>query len=171
MFFRILAPLDGSKMAECTLNHIKDIATGCQVHEVILLTVIEPVTDSFGWPSNQTQVNEIAANIEKTRAQVRQKAENYLSGVAENLKLAGLGVQTMVIEGQGMNKAAEVILDYTRDNDVDLIIMSTHGRSGVSRWAFGSVADRVVRGATVPVLTVTPEGCRLPDAPTHFAKV
>jgi nucleotide-binding universal stress UspA family protein len=56
--------------------------------------------------------------------------------------------------------AAEEILKYSQDNDVDLIIMSTHGRSGVSRWAMGSVADRVVRTSVAPVLLTTPKECR-----------
>ena len=53
------------------------------------------------------------------------------------------------------------ILEYAQNNNIDLIIISTHGRSGISRWAFGSVADKVVRTSTVPVLTVTPTGCRI----------
>ena len=171
MYYRILAPLDGSKLAECSLGHIKDIATGCHVSEVVLLSVIEPASNSIGWPSSETQVNAIMAEMENTQKLARQKAESYLADVAANLRLSGLGVQTIVIEGKPGQQAADVILDYAVNNDADLIIMSTHGRSGISRWAFGSVAEKVVRHSTVPVLTVTPDGCRLPEAPAHFAKL
>lgn len=171
MYYRILAPLDGSKLAECSLGHIKDIATGCHVSEVVLLSVVEQASNSIGWPSSETQVKEIINEIENAQKQVRQKAESYLAEVAANLRLSGLGVQTIVVEGNLGQQAADVILDYAVNNDVDLIIMSTHGRSGISRWAFGSVAEKVVRHSTVPVLTVTPDGCRLPEAPAHYAKL
>jgi nucleotide-binding universal stress UspA family protein len=171
MYYRILAPLDGSKLAECTLGHIKDIATGCHVSEVVLLSYIEPVSNSLIWPSSETQIKEMVNEMQDAQKQVRQKAESYLADVAANLRLSGLGVQTVVIEGKPGQQAADVILDYAVNNDADLIIMSTHGRSGISRWAFGSVSEKVVRHSTVPVLTVTPEGCRLPEAPAHYAKL
>ena len=66
-------------------------------------------------------------------------------------------VQPVVIQG----KVAEGILDYVVKNQVDLIMMSTHGRSGPSRWALGSVADRVIRHSLIPVLIVSPKGCRI----------
>jgi nucleotide-binding universal stress UspA family protein len=64
--------------------------------------------------------------------------------------------------------AADAIMGYADQNGVDLIIMSTHGRAGIGRWFMGSVADRVVRHATVPVLTASPAGCR-PSAPPPAA--
>ena len=69
----------------------------------------------------------------------------------------GISARGEVVTG----KAADAILDYAEKNNVDLIIMSTHGRSGISRWAFGSVADRVVRHSIAPVLLVAPAGCRI----------
>jgi nucleotide-binding universal stress UspA family protein len=58
-----------------------------------------------------------------------------------------------------VGKVAESIADYATKNGVDLIIIATHGRSGVSRWVWGSVADRVLRSACVPVLMVRAPGC------------
>jgi nucleotide-binding universal stress UspA family protein len=171
MYNRIFAPLDGSKMSECSLSHIKEIATGCHVAEVILLTVLESITSSFFWPTSKAQVDAIVAEMDKNRQQMRQKAEKYLNGINENFRLAGLSVQNVILEERDDLKAADIILDYAQSNDIDLIVMSTHGRSGVARWSFGSVADKVVRHATVPVLTVAPQGCRAPDAPLHHAKV
>jgi nucleotide-binding universal stress UspA family protein len=171
MYNRILAPLDGSKMSECSLSHIKEIGTGCHVAEVVLLTVLESLTNPFFWPSSKAQVDQVVAEQENARKGMRQKAENYLNGINENLRLAGLSVQNVIIEERDNMKAADIILDYAQNNDVDLIVLSTHGRSGIARWSFGSVADKVVRHATVPVLTVAPEGCRPFDAPLHHAKV
>ena len=65
----------------------------------------------------------------------------------------------MAIEAKTGQGVAEIILDFAEKNKMQLIIMSTHGRSGISRWAMGSVADRVVNHSKTPVLTITPTGC------------
>ena len=161
MYNRILAPLDGSKLSECSLEHVKEIAKGCQVTEVVLLTALEPVQNLLSWPASQTQANELAAEMEKNQRQMRLKAEDYLAAAANDLKEAGLAVRTVVIEEKGDEQAASIILNYTQNNNIDLIIMSTHGRSGISRWSFGSVADKVVRSSTIPVMTIAPKGCRI----------
>ena len=87
---------------------------------------------------------------------MRTEATTYISKVAEELKKEGMVVKTRIVQGA----PADSILDYTQKNQVDLIIMSTHGRSGVSRWAFGSVADRVIRNSPVPVLLSPPKEFR-----------
>ena len=69
----------------------------------------------------------------------------------------GVTTKSVTIEG----KPAEAIVDYAEKNGIDLIVMSTHGRSGPSRWALGSVADKVIRSSTVAVLICVPEGCRI----------
>ena len=79
-----------------------------------------------------------------------------MSQQAEKLKSQGLTARTAVVSGN----PSEEILDFAGKNQVDLIIMSTHGRSGVSRWVMGSVTDRVLRHSMVPVLAVSPPGCR-----------
>jgi nucleotide-binding universal stress UspA family protein len=152
MYKRILAPLDSSELAECTLQHVKTIACGCQVPEVVLLQVAESIPRVY-------MMDE--AWHRDTDAKALEEAKKYVAKVADDLKddlnKHGVAVKTAVVPG----RADEVILDYTSENQVDLIIMSTHGRSGVSRWIFGSVADRVVHHATVPVLIVTPTGCKI----------
>ena len=137
--------LDGSKTAECALGHVSDIAKGCNVPEVILLSVVEP----------------LPGGLYQARDEVRGKLEawiqTYLAGVEKSLVKDGISARSVVIGG----KAAETIVDYAERNGIDLIIMSTHGRSGPTRWAFGSVADKVIRSSNVPVLLVSPEGCRI----------
>lgn len=147
MYKKILAPLDGSKFSECSLEHIRAVATGCHVPEVVLLMVVElprqPLERGEEWPRF----------VEK---KAHAEGEDYLSKLANSLKKEGIAVQTAVITGWPADK----ILDYADQNQVDLIIMSTHGRSGVTRWVFGSVADRVLRHSKAPVLMVPPPGCR-----------
>ena len=164
MYNKILVPLDGSQFAECSLEHVKDIAKGCRVAEVFLLTVIEPVRTPGYWTANREQALEMGRDLEKSRKLLRGEAEDYLSKAAENLKKEGLIVQTVAIEGLENKQVADIILDYVQSNNIDMIVMSTHGRSGITRWAMGSVADKIVRSATIPVMTMAPKGCRLASA-------
>jgi len=85
------------------------------------------------------------------------QGKNSLAKIERELVADGVAAKSITLEG----KPAETIIDYAAKNDIDLIIMSTHGRSGPSRWAFGSVADRVIRSSIVPVLIAVPKGCRL----------
>jgi len=78
----------------------------------------------------------------------RDEASHYLDKIVENLKEKGITARVEVLAGN----PAEEILKYSQKNDIDLIIMSTRGRSGISRLVFGSVAEKVIRGSTIPVL-------------------
>ena len=151
MYQKILAPLDGSNFSECSLEHVKSIALGCKVPEVILLRVVEPIHSS-------DLAAYAEANIDTVRLMrdIESAAQTYISKMTEDLKTSGLSVKGVVISGW----AADSIMKYAEENGVDLIVMSTHGRSGISRWFMGSVTDRVVRHSIVPVLTVSPPGCR-----------
>ncbi len=149
MYKKILAPLDGSELAECTLTHTRAIAKGCQVPQVVLLRVIEPLPQV-----GELELDEDWRRNAENKAQTA--ARDYLSKVADSLKKEGIVAETAVVSGRSANE----ILDYAKKNQVDLIVMSTHGRSGISRWVLGSVADRVLRHSTAPVLLVSPPGCR-----------
>ncbi len=87
---------------------------------------------------------------EQEMAQIKKKAEDYLKKAGEGLRNKKAIVKTKVAVG----KAAEEITKAADEINADLIAMSTHGRSGLSRWAFGSVTDRVLRGGNKPVLMV-----------------
>ena len=82
----------------------------------------------------------------------KEKAEEYLVGIEKQLRDKGLKVESEILEG----KPADKIVDYVSKNPFNLIAMTTHGRSGLSRWAFGSVADRVLHIASSPLLLVRP---------------
>jgi nucleotide-binding universal stress UspA family protein len=149
MYQKILVPLDGSAFSECVLEHVKNIAGGCKVPEVVLAFVVEPVNPGmYEMPGNF---------IEDIQKQSIAAGEEYLKKAAGKLVSEGIAATWIALRGN----VSEAILDYVRNNGVDMVIMSTHGRSGIARWAMGSVADRVARQATVPVMLVSPPGCRI----------
>ncbi len=147
MYKKILAPLDGSEVAECTLAHTKAIAKGCKVPKVVLLRVIEPLS------TGGAEEGEIWSRDEEA---FQATVKDYLSGVADSLKKEGISVETTVVSG----KAADEILDYAKNNQVDLVVMCTHGKSGISRWFLGSVSERVAHHSPVPLLLIAPPGRR-----------
>lgn len=141
MYNKVLVPLDGSELSESVLSHVVTIATSCQVPEVILLRVREPLDKSV----IETLDAKIASELDQA---YHDEAANYLKIIAKTLKKKDILVKTEVLTGN----PAEEIIKYSQSKGVDLIIMSTHGRSGVSRIVFGSVADKVIRQTEVPVL-------------------
>ena len=148
MYKKILVPLDGSALSEAVLDHVVAIATSCQVPEVVIIRITRPL-DGSTWEPIDTKV---ASNLDKA---LRIKANTYLEKIAADLKTKGVKVKVEVLAGD----PAEEITKYSKREGIDLIVMSTHGRSGFSRWVFGSVADRVVRHTEVPVL-IKPAGHR-----------
>ena len=154
MFEKVLVPLDGSKVGEAALPVIEQLvsklASGTKV-EVILIGVITLLRH---W----VVVGEASAPVSYTEEElkiIKDRVMNYLVTTGENLKKRGVGVRTIVTSGN----AADEILKTADQNKVDLIAMSTHGRSGLKRLAFGSITDKVMHGSRVPVLMVrAPEG-------------
>jgi len=154
MYSKILVPLDGSELSECSLSHVKDIALGCNTAKVILMRIIEPIY------LTGTVLAELGEDAVKSlEVKNKEGAIDYLNEKAKMLENAGIKVETVIIEGH----AANTILDYAKKESVDLIIMSTHGSTGIVRFMVGSVADKVIRHSSVPVLLVAPASCRLPD--------
>ncbi len=152
MYNRILVPLDGSELAECVLPHVEAIAKGCGVNEIVALIAIEPVylfADEGGGTAT--------VDVVKLQNMREESAASYLKEVAGKLQARNMNVRTAMLKGN----AADVIVDFARNNGVDLIAMATHGRSGISRWVWGSTAEKILRSATVPVLMVRPDGCKV----------
>ncbi|OGO16646.1 MAG: hypothetical protein A2Z02_01390 [Chloroflexi bacterium RBG_16_48_7] len=154
MYNKILVPLDGSDLSECSLPHVKEIAVGCKAAKVILLRIMEPFYLS-GAVLAELGETEVKSLTEKSR----EYAMNYMAEKAKMLENAGVKVETAILTGN----AANSILDYASKQKVDLIIMSTHGSSGIVRFMVGSVADKIIRHSVAPVLLVAPTSCRLPD--------
>jgi nucleotide-binding universal stress UspA family protein len=82
-------------------------------------------------------------------------ARDYLDDIASRLASGGASVEKVVLAG----RASEELSDYAKKNNIDLVVISTHGRSGVSRWVMGSVADRLLRSTSAPVLMIRAPGC------------
>jgi nucleotide-binding universal stress UspA family protein len=150
MYKKILVPLDGSELAECVLPHVESIAKGCGVQDVVFLHVVEPVTVTSALGPYLSEQDMQDMNSRSSAA-----AEKYLSELVNHKKYGAASIRSEVMVG----RAADSIADYASKNGVDLIIIATHGRSGVSRWVWGNVADRVLRSACVPVLMVRAPGC------------
>ena len=153
MYEKILVPLDGSELAESVLPHVETIARGCSVVEIVLLRVCEAPSILADYPEGKDKSWEKHVGRMKTNAQ--KQCNIYLGEVEKQLRDKGFNVKTASVLG----KPAEEIVDYAAKNGVDLIIMASHGRAGVSRWAYGSVADKVLRSSCVPVLLVKVPGC------------
>ena len=153
MYNKVLVPLDGSKLSEAILEHVMSITAGCQAAEVVLLLVVERAehgaTSTWGGVVSARRMSEVE---QKARAE----AGDYLARMVGKLKRKGMTVKTSILQGS----PADEILGYAGENQMDLIVMSTHGRSGIKRWAFGSVADRVAHHSPAPVLLVSPSGFR-----------
>jgi nucleotide-binding universal stress UspA family protein len=145
MFKKILVPLDGSELSESALVHVFDIATDYSSLEVILLRVREPLDPNV----IGTLDAKIAVELDEA---YREEAASYLDGIVEKLKEKGINARAEVLSGN----PADEIIKYSQKNGIDLIIMSTRGRSGISRLVFGSVAEKVIRNSTVPVLIKPP---------------
>ncbi len=152
MYKKIVVPLDGSELAECVFPHLETIVKGCQSPEVIVVRTVEPLTVPYGREVAQFTSLE---QVEAFETHQKVDAEKYLKEVVARLKKNGVNARAEVVYG----KAGESLGDYVTKNDVDLVIIATHGRSGISRWVWGSVADRLLRSVSVPVLMVRAPGC------------
>jgi len=149
MYKKIMVPLDGSELAECVIPHVEAVAGGSSGAEVVFVRAVEPFHLRSGAAHfNEEQKKQIDAKAEAD-------AEEYLNGLASRLQLGGMKVRTEVLYGN----IADTLADYATGKDIDLIIIATHGRSGISRWVWGSVADRILRSACIPVLMVRAPGC------------
>ena len=139
----ILLPLDGSELAELALKDAFGLAELSRA-KVTLLQVIQP--DEYGVSSDMGH----SMLLNQQLKYQKMLAHEYLNDICSRIKCRQLSVHTAVEIGL----IAETIIDYARQHSVDLIVMATHGRSGVQRWVYGSVADKVLRGADLPVLLV-----------------
>jgi len=154
MYKKILVPLDGSELAECVLPHVESIARGCNIGSVAFIRVAEPV--SLPISSEYDGYTFSAGDWQRMEDESRAAAQSYLTGLMSRVKYDGINITAEVLTG---GRAADMIADYAAKNGVDLITIATHGRSGISRWVWGSVADRVLRSSPMPVLMVRAPGC------------
>ena len=141
MYKKILVPLDGSELAEKALDHAEKLAKTFDAQMILFqVSTFMPI---YGVP-------ELMAPFVVDDKQ-KETGERYLSNLAEELKKRGLKVTAKVKTGQQV--AAEII-DFAKESGVDLIVMCTHGHSGITRWVLGSVAHKVLTRAETPILLI-----------------
>jgi nucleotide-binding universal stress UspA family protein len=138
----ILVPLDGSELAELALADALSLAQLNEA-EVVLLQVISPFEYIAGDTAPMGFVDELVKAHQDA-------ALRYLEEIIGREECRNLRVRLAVEIGI----PAETIIDYAHREPIDLIVMATHGRSGLRRWVYGSVADKVLRGSDIPVLLV-----------------
>lgn len=144
---KVLVPLDGSRLSDAVVSHVRRLLHGqrgsCEAH---LLHVIDP---------------------EHPRAEAGAEMRLHLGALARVLEADGLRTVLRVVAGEPVAK----IIEAAVDDHIDLVAMATHGRSGLGRWARGSVAERVLRSCPVAVLLVNPKGLHLADDELRYREI
>lgn len=148
---KILVPIDGSGWSQRAIPHAVDLARLHQA-ELVLLHVFVPPAPEF--------VPELAlAGQQDQFDKLRQQAKDYVASLVRELQTENVNVTGEVLEGFDV---PGLIADFARQEHIDLIVMSTHGRSGIARLIFGSVAKGVIDHCKVPTLLIHPDK---PDQP------
>jgi nucleotide-binding universal stress UspA family protein len=154
---RILVPLDGSEFAALALPHAETIAalsgarlTLIQVVPDAATMAIESTLPSTGIGMPTVDPYLATTQFEAVEEELTQNAKTVLAETAALLLAKSLQVETVIIKGT----PADSIIAYATENNVDLIVMSTHGRSGLGRLVYGSVAERVLHHSPCPILLV-----------------
>jgi len=157
MYKKILVPLDGSELAECALNHIKNHFQDGPVGEVVLLNA---VVVEIPWRELNAgeDGHAVAFDYNAFIKSFMDKSRRYLARVQSRLSSEGIKVKTETIESNG---PSQTITDYAQKNSVDLIVMATHGYTGMKKMMLGSIALKVLHESNVPVLLIRPEACHV----------
>ncbi len=149
MYQKILVPLDGSKIGEAALPYIEELVSKLPPEPKVEVTLLQVVSSMAHWIIAGEATAKVAYTEEEMK-QIQGKALEYLNQAGESLRSRGAIVKIEVRIG----RAADEIIKFADEMKADLIAMSTHGRSGITRWAFGSVTDKVLQSGAAPILTV-----------------
>ncbi len=151
----ILAPLNGSELAESALPHVEALAKqrGTQPVEVVILRVCEPPNPPAYYAP---EISGVSVNwgeyLQQEAAWRKKTADEYIAKIEEQLKEHKINVRSEVLEG----KAIDTIVSYAKESPFTVIVMATHGRAGFHRWVYGSIAEHVVLQVSNPVLLIGP---------------
>jgi nucleotide-binding universal stress UspA family protein len=152
MYRKVLVPLDGSALAECALPHIKSLVREGAAGEVTLLNIYQV---SIGTAGVRSYAH--AIDIHALRDSLRRDSTGYLAQVAAQLASEGIEVKTVSQEG---NHPADAIAEHAQQYGADLIVIATHGYTGLKKLMLGSVALGVLHESHIPVLLIRPESCK-----------
>jgi nucleotide-binding universal stress UspA family protein len=149
---RILMPLDGSKLGEAAISYVAGLVARLAPEEHIEITLFHVITAVRHTLKIRGGGGVISVPFaEEELAEMKNKARDYLTKVSEGLQNDQI---TIICKIAVSENPADEIIKTEEEVNADLVAMSTHGRSGISRFAIGSVADKVLRGGSVPVLMV-----------------
>ncbi len=151
MYKKILVPLDGSKLAECALSHVTSMIKEGIAGEVTLLNVVNVYIPGRAEIPGVVDINEM-------RKSLFMESREYLAGVESRLAAEGITVKKVSLEG---NRPADSISEYAEKNGMDMIVIATHGYTGLKKLMLGSVALGVLHESHIPVLLIRPESCRM----------
>ncbi|MFC1919294.1 universal stress protein [Chloroflexota bacterium] len=144
---KIMVPLDGSDVGSMAIPHVENLARALDADIVLFHAIIEPVPVVVA-PGVEFAYMPVMSKEDEGRRVA--SAMGYLSTMEQALTEKGLKASSEVSSGSPANE----IIRYAEANSIDLIAMSTHGRSGISRWVFGSVTDKVLHAGVTPVFVV-----------------
>jgi nucleotide-binding universal stress UspA family protein len=155
MYKKVLVPLDGSALAECTLSHVKNLFKDGSVGEVTLLNIVKA---DLPWAiMGSAEYSTKGINLEAIREPLFIASRKYLADIESRLGSEGIKVKTESLEG---NRPADTIIEYAQKEGMDMIIIGTHGYTGLKKLMVGSVAFSVLHQSHIPVLLIRPESCR-----------
>ncbi len=180
MYNKLVVPLDGSDLAEVALPHVVEIASGCHIAQIFLVSVTEEVRGrvSSAWGMEDSSIREFhmppsggpiplgafqtgvvyssdTKRLKDVTADVGRMAKTaweYLNKKSDELAQKGLQAEVRVLIGN----PAEEIVSFAEEEKADLIIMGSKGKAGLSRWYMGNIAGKVARDTDIPVLLVKP---------------
>jgi len=177
MYKKVVVPLDGSKLSEIALPHLEEIARGCSIPDILLVSVTEPVKGRLNRGNvyepfvPEGPVTEAPPGISMTQffvvfgehahgvqeiparlGRMAKTASDYLCRVAENLEVKGFRATATILVGE---PAAEIVR-YVTSQQADLIVMASTGKSKMGRWDLSRIAEKVIKETHVPVLLVKP---------------
>jgi nucleotide-binding universal stress UspA family protein len=158
MYKKILVPMDGSELAESVLPHVESVAKGCEGASVVFIRAVEPVNLPAAVAAGGSPIvagGEIAGFEQTVYESSMKEAKDYLGNLLLAGSLQGIHADVRVVEG----RPAETIARYAEENAFDLIILSTHGRSGLSRLVWGSTADKLLQLTCLPLMMIRAPGC------------
>ncbi len=154
MYKKVLVPLDGSTLAECTLSHVKNLIRDGSVGEVTLLNVVKV---DLPWAQMGTDdIPSRSIDLEAIRKPLFNASREYLADIESQLGSEGIKVKAESLEG---DRPANTITEYAQKKGMDLIIIGTHGYTGLKKLMLGSVAFGVLHQSHIPVLLIRPESC------------
>jgi nucleotide-binding universal stress UspA family protein len=158
MYQHIMVPLDGSELAECVLSHVEMLAKSYKIPKITLIRVVTPLKLYSGLDYGGFEASLSGNQIQRLEDDNIKIANEYLAKQVSRLTAQGINAEPKVVFGM----VSDELSAFAEKNNVDLIVIATHGRSGITRWVWGSVADKILKTSKVPVLMVRPDSCGLP---------